>query len=224
MFYNEKDWVIVSGEQLQAYMKELGFEENEEIDFSTMEMSWISLPFYAQFVLLRVRDLDNDENPIDDNDPYLLTNGHSFHFLDGSSNTITNINDRISFSLKEEDVLEYLRFYLFFTDKDECDGYDGFEEEVSNFLSNEDDETESPHYLVADNPDLPYIIEDASVSVLQKIKELAPPVITKKETDDEDQQGYRCTVPTLYNGKLVECQFFVTEAGDVETFWTAGIC
>jgi len=222
MFYNEKDWVIVSGDQLHVYMGELGFVENEDMDFSTVEMSWVSLPFYTKIVLLRVRNLDDNENPIDDDDPYFLTNGSSFHFLNGDNYQITSINDRISFSLGEEDVLEYLRFYLFFSDIDESEE---FTEQINTFFSSEDDELEKQRYLVADSPDLPYIPEDTDVSALQKIKELAPPVITKADSyDDEDEQGYLCTLPTLFNGKLVECRFFVSEAGNVETVWTAGIC
>jgi|GEM_PF-6281292 len=93
MFYNEKDWVIVSGDQLHVYMGELGFVENEDMDFSTVEMSWVSLPFYTKIVLLRVRNLDDNENPIDDDDPYFLTNGSSFHFLNGDNYQITSIND-----------------------------------------------------------------------------------------------------------------------------------
>lgn len=112
MFYDDDRWNAVSGEELAGFLAQMGtIDGKHRTSAETTKVSWRSLPFYEQVVLIRL----TDRTWLPENLAifYLANQGQTVR-LDGTSPPIHQTNADAPIRINDDNVLDYLRFFCFF--------------------------------------------------------------------------------------------------------------
>lgn len=112
MFLDDDRWNAVTGDELAGFLSQVGtIDGRHRTSPDNTTVSWRSLPFYEQVVLIRVRD----RTWLPDNLAiYYLANQGQLTRLDGTSPPIHQTNGDAPVRINDDNVLEYLRFFCFF--------------------------------------------------------------------------------------------------------------
>ena len=112
MFEDNDRWNAVTGEELAGLLAQVGNVDGKHRTApDTTEVSWRSLPFYEQVVLIRLRD----RTWLPENlQIFYLANQGQLTRLDGTSPPIHQTNADAPVRLNDDNVLDYLRFFCFF--------------------------------------------------------------------------------------------------------------
>ncbi len=112
MFQVDDRWNAVEGEELAGFLTQVGtIDGKHRTNAETTKVSWRSLPFYEQVVLIRL----SDKTWLPDNLAiFYLANQGALVRLDGTSPPIHQTNADAPVRINDDNVLEYLRFFCFF--------------------------------------------------------------------------------------------------------------
>lgn len=112
MFEDETVWNAVNGEELAGFLTQVGvIDGKHRTSVNSSSVSWRSLPFYDQVVLIRVKD----QNWLPETLAiYYLANQGNLTRLDGTSPPIHQTNADAPIRLNDDNILDYLRFFCFF--------------------------------------------------------------------------------------------------------------
>lgn len=110
--YDDDNWNAVTGEELQGFLEQVNpIDGKYRTSAETTQVSWRSLPFYDQVVLVRVRD--SSWNPKKLTIYYLTAEGNLYRLM-GTSPPIHEVNSIAPIKVTEDNVLDYLKFFCFF--------------------------------------------------------------------------------------------------------------
>jgi hypothetical protein len=110
--YDDNNWNAVTGEELQGFLEQVNpIDGKYRTSAETTQVSWRSLPFYDQVVLVRVRDAS--WNPKKLTIYYLTAEGNLYRLM-GTSPPIHEVNSIAPIKVTEDNVLDYLKFFCFF--------------------------------------------------------------------------------------------------------------
>jgi len=151
---------------------------------SSSEAQFCPLPFYHDFMLYRVTNYAT--LPCFSLD--FLSDGDSFHLLDGSADPIFNVNAQGSLYLNENNVIDYVAFYL-------------------GNVSAEDGDI----YMIQDPDDLPFI---DSLSLDQQF-ELKSRHKEAQVAVDQTSGDFIVLVDLFYSGTLLKAAITVNTGGDL---------
>lgn len=151
---------------------------------SSSEAQFRSLPFYQNFMLYRVTNYAT--LPCFSLD--FLSDGESFHLLDGSADPIFNVNAQGSLYLNENNVVDYVAFYL------------------GNVMAEDGD-----IYMIQDPDDLPFI---DSLSLDQQL-ELKARHKDAQIAVDQTSGDFIVLADLFYGGTLLKSAITVNTSGDI---------
>ncbi len=110
--YDDDNWNAVTGEELQGFLEQVNpIDGKYRTSAETTQVSWRSLPFYDEVVLVRVRDAS--WNPKKLTIYYLTAQGNLYRLM-GTSPPIHEVNSIAPIKVTEDNVLDYLKFFCFF--------------------------------------------------------------------------------------------------------------
>jgi hypothetical protein len=112
LFDDDANWNAVKGDELAGFIAQVGTVDGKHrTSPETTSVSWRSLSFYEQVVLIRVRD----RTWVPENlSVYYLANQGTLTRLDGTSPPIHQTNADAPIRLSDDNVMEYLHFFCFF--------------------------------------------------------------------------------------------------------------
>lgn len=151
---------------------------------NSSEAQFKPLPFYQDYMLYRVTNYATLPSFSLD----FLSNGESFHLLDGSSNPIFNVNAQGSLYLTESNVIDYVAFYLL------------------NVTAEDGD-----IYMIQDTEDLPFI---DSLSLDQQI-DLKTRHKPAEIAVDQTTGDFIVLADLFYSGTLLKAAITVTSSGEI---------
>lgn len=110
--YEDNNWNPVTGAELEGFLSQVSpIDGKYQGNPATTEVSWRSLPFYENVVLIRLRDKSWGKPKLS---IYYLTDQGNLYRLNGTSPPIHEVNKKAPVQISEANVLEYLRFFCFF--------------------------------------------------------------------------------------------------------------
>lgn len=152
---------------------------------SSSEASFKPLSFYQNFMLYRVTNYATLPSFSLD----FLSDGESFHLLDGSPDPIFNVNAQGSLYLTEINITDYVDFYL------------------SNVIGEDGD-----IYMIRNPDDLPFIDSlnpDQQIELKNRHKN--PEVAVDQNTGD-----FIILADLFYGGTLLKAAIVIAPSGDIE--------
>lgn len=112
MFDDNDSWNAVKGDELAGFLTQIGtIDGRHRTSAETTTVSWRTLPFYEQVVLIRVRDRTWTPESLS---VYYLANQGQLTRLDGTSPPIHQTNADAPVRINDDNVLDYLRFFCYF--------------------------------------------------------------------------------------------------------------
>lgn len=185
--YNDEKWSPVEGEYIKGFLDQINPVDGKyKVSPQTSKVSWRSLPFYDDVILVRVKDQmwSPDYLTI----YYLAERGKAFR-LNGSSLPIHEVNAKGKINITEENVLDYLKFFCFFVRGEE-----------GPFLIAED----------MNNPDMPKDVDWKTRSMIEGTVRPA-----SYEGKDENG-FFRCDAVVFYSNSLFFAAFAINPSGMVD--------
>lgn len=185
--YNDDKWSPVEGEYLQGFLDQINpIDGKYKVSAQTSSVSWRSLPFYDNVVLVQVKDATwSPANLV----VYYLTEQGNLFRLNGTSPPIHEINAKAPVKITEDNVLEYLRFFCFFVRGEE-----------GPFLIAED----------MNNADMPKSMDPQTRSVIEGT--VRPATYEGKN----EQGFFLCDAVVFYSNALFIANFAVQPTGMIE--------
>lgn len=180
------DWNILDKQQSAQIMDHIAMASDPGL-FSeqTSEASFMPLPFYQDYMLYRITNYTT----LPSFSLEFLSDGESFHLLDGSPASINLVNSKGTLHLSESNVINYTEFYL-------------------THIRGEDGDI----YMIRNINDLPFI---DSLETDQKMdletKHTQPEV--KKDTDSGN---FIVLADLFYGGTLIKSGIIVDNFGKIE--------
>lgn len=180
------DWKILDKQQSAGILEHIANVTDPNLfSKSSSEASFKPLSFYQDYMIYRITNYAT--LPCFSLD--FLSDGESFHLLDGSNSPINLINAKGSLYLTESNIIDYVDFYL------------------SN-INGEDGDI----YLIRDIDSLPFI---DSLSLDQQIdlkqKHIEPTVMIDKDTG-----GFIIIADLFFGGTLLKAGIIVEMNGELE--------
>ncbi|PCH99566.1 MAG: hypothetical protein COB76_05430 [Alphaproteobacteria bacterium] len=151
---------------------------------NSSEASFKPLSFYQDYMIYRVTNYATLPSFSLD----FLSDGESFHLLDGSPSPISIVNTKGTLYLTETNVIDYVEFYL-----ENIRGDDG------------------DIYMIGDVENLPFLDSlslDQQVNLKQQ--HVAPSIAINEETED-----FIVLCDLFYDGTLVQAGISVTTSGEI---------
>jgi hypothetical protein len=185
--YDDNNWNAVTGEELQGLLEQINpIDGRFRTSPTTTQVSWRTLPFYDQVVLVRVKDPGwMPKNLV----IYFLTMEGNLYRLNGTSPPIHEVNGLAPVKISEANVLEYLRFFCFFVRGEE-----------GPFLIAED----------MDNPDMPKTTDEKTRMVIEGT--IRPASYEGKNA----QGFFLCDAVVFYSNALFMANFAIQPTGMIE--------
>ncbi len=180
------DWNRLDKQQSAHIMNHIAMASDPELfsEYSS-EASYKTLPFYQDYMLYRITNYTTLPSFSLD----FLSDGESFHLLDGSASPINQVNAKGVLYLTDANVIQYAEFYL------------------SNIRGEDGD-----IYMIRDIDDLPFI---DSLDIDQKI-DLESRHTQPEVTKDPDNANYIVLADLFYGGTLISSAIIVDNSGNIE--------
>lgn len=177
------DWTRLDKQQSQDILQHITNAADAELfSGNSSEASFKPLSFYQDFMIYRMTNYATLPSFSLD----FLSDGESFHLLDGSITPINIVNNKGTLYLNEANVIDYAEFYLI-----NIRGEDG------------------DIYMINDPENLPFL---DSLSLDQQIdlkqKHVSPEVLVDKDTGD-----FIVLADLFYGGTLLKAAIIVTQTG-----------
>jgi hypothetical protein len=184
-FSTEDGWETVDKEARAKVFAEINpLLEGVECTLESSEVHSRPLYWYRNSILLRIRDARWSPSTLR---IYCLSNGSTLHLLDGTSAPIHGFNEKVPIRLREQDTLDYLRFFCFFV------------------------RGEGGAFYIVESADDPMLSsQTGAASVLERV---ATPAIVTERGDDGRAI---CKAIVLYDRALFRAEFAVDSNGMME--------
>lgn len=185
--YDDDNWNPVTGEELQGFLEQVNpIDGKYRTSAETTQVSWRSLPFYDQVVLVRVRD--TSWNPKKLTIYYLTAEGNLYRLM-GTSPPIHEVNSIAPIKVTEDNVLDYLKFFCYFV------------------------RGEEGPFLIAesiDNPDIPKNLDAQTRAVMEGT------IRPSSYEGRNEQGYFLCEGVVFYSNALFIAHFAIQPTGMIE--------
>lgn len=185
--YDDENWTTLAGDEAAEILETASPVDGKyETSATTTKVEKRSLPFYADTLLIRLTDPSWGNKKLAF---YYLLNGTTLYRLGGESRLIHEVNATGALTLTDKNVLDYLRFFVFFVRSEE-----------------------GPFIILEDlnNPALPTELDNRSRTTLEKF--IRPATIESKT----EQGTYLCNAIVFYSNALFTATFEVDSSGTIE--------
>lgn len=180
------DWNRLDRHQSKEILEHIANVADPHL-FSTVssEASFKPLPFYQDYMVYRITNFATLPSFSLD----FLSDGESYHILDGSKTPLTIVNAKGSLYLTESNVIDYADFYL------------------SNIYGDDGD-----IYLIRDLEELPFLDSlDIDQQISLKKRHQQPEVMI-----DKDSGNFVILADLFYGGTLLTAGIVVNKAGEID--------
>lgn len=180
------DWNRLDKQQSMAVLQQITTAADPALfSVNSSEASYKPLPFYQDYMIYRI--INYATLPSFSLD--FLSDGESFHLLDGSSTPIETVNAKGSLYLSEANVVDYVEFYL-------------------SHMSGDDGDI----YMIRNIEDLPFI---DSLGIDQQM-ELKTKHVPAEIAIDEETGDFIVLSDLFYSGTLLKAGIIVKASGEID--------
>lgn len=185
--YQDDRWTGVTVDELEGFISQVTpIDGKYHATAATTEISWRTLPFYENVVLIRLKDRTWGKNNLV---LYYLSNLGELHRLNGTSPPIHEVNSKAPIKVTEENVLDYLRFFCFFV------------------------RGEEGPFLIAETMEDPYIPKTTDAKALAVIEGTVRPASYEGKNE---QGYFLCDAVVYYSNAMFIANFAVQPSGMIE--------
>ena len=185
--YHDDNWNPVEGDELTGFLDQINPVDGKyKVSADSTQVHWRMLPFYESVALIRVKDPNWVNKKLN---IYYLTDQGSLFRLNGTSPPIHEVNAKAPIKVKEQNVLEYLRFFCYCVRGEE-----------------------GPFYIAESmaDPKMPTEMDDTTRSVIEG-------TVREATFEGVNEQGhYLCDAVVFYSNALFIANFAVQPTGMIE--------